>query len=87
MIESVGPLTFNQVMGVALGGTLAAAYPMIESAISSGFKIDPSLLQPAPQQPVAPAQAPPASEPKPAPATPAPAPEKPATPAPAPPQL
>ena len=45
LIESVGPLTFNQVAIVAIGGTVAATLPLIENAISGGLNLDPSLLQ------------------------------------------
>jgi hypothetical protein len=82
LIESVGPLTFNQVVGVTVGGVFAAAFPMIENAVSGGLKLDPNLLQLNPQQPVAPADEPPKSETKPEPAPSAPAPEKPNTPSP-----
>jgi hypothetical protein len=68
LIESVGPLTFNQVAGVTIGGVLAAALPMIENAVSGGLKLDPNLLQLNPQQPVAPTDEPPKSEAKPEPA-------------------
>jgi hypothetical protein len=45
LVESVGTLTFNQVLLGAIGGSVAAAFPMIESALGSGMKLDPSLLQ------------------------------------------
>ena len=45
LVESVGPLTFNQVIGVSIGGVLAAALPAIENAFSGGLKLDPNLLQ------------------------------------------
>lgn len=87
LIESVGPLTFNQVVGVTLGGVLAAAFPMIENAVSGGLKLDPSLLQLTQPQPVPPSDQPPKDAAKPE-STPAePAPEKPATPSPTAPQL
>ena len=50
LVESVGPLTFNQVAVVAIGGTVAAAFPMIENAISGGLNLDPNLLQLAPAE-------------------------------------
>ena len=67
LIESVGPLTFNQVVGVTLGGAIAAAFPMIENAISGGLKLDSTLLQQPPPQPVPPVDEPPKREAKPAP--------------------
>jgi hypothetical protein len=76
LIESVGPLTFNQVVGVTLGGVFAAAFPMIENAVSGGLKLDPNLLQLNPQQPIAPTDEPPKSETKPEPPPATPAPEK-----------
>jgi len=68
LVESVGPLTFNQVAVVAIGGTVAAALPMIENAISGGLNLDPNLLQQAPAKQVPPATPPPKQEPEPAPA-------------------
>jgi len=76
LIESVGPLTFNQVVGVTLGGVFAAAFPMIENAVSGGLKLDPNLLQLNPQQPIAPTDEPPKSETKPEPPPATPTPEK-----------
>jgi len=87
LIESVGPLTFNQVVGVALGGAVVAAFPMIENAVSGGLKLDPSSLQLTPPASVPPQNQPPNTPSEPAPADPAAQPEKPA-PAPSPaPQL
>jgi len=60
LVESVGPLTFNQVIGVSIGGAIAAAFPMIENAVAGGLKLDPSLLQAPQPQPVQPAAPPPA---------------------------
>jgi hypothetical protein len=80
LIESVGPLTFNQVFGVTVGGAIAAAFPMIENALSGGLKLDPSLLQMAPPAAVPPAKTPPPADQKPDGADPAPPPEKPAGP-------
>jgi hypothetical protein len=78
LIESVGPLTFNDVLGVALGAAVYEALPMIEKTVSGGLNLDPNLLQlPAPSA-VPPANATPAPGPQPArdksvvPATPAP---------------
>jgi len=51
LVESVGTLTFNQVIIAALGGGIAAAFPMIESTLNSGLKLDPELLQLAPPAP------------------------------------
>ena len=87
LVESVGPLTFNQVAIMAIGGTVATALPLIESAISGGLNLDPNLLQPAPPKPVPTVPQPPDQEPKPAPPEPAPEPEKTAPPAPPAPQL
>lgn len=87
LIESVGTLTFNQVMIGVVGGAVAAAFPMIENSLAGGFKLDPNTFQLTPpatespeKQPEAPSQTPP---PNPA----IPAPETPAKPAPAAPQL
>ena len=85
LIESVGPLTFNQVAGVAVGGALVAAFPMIESTLSSGMKLDPSLLQLTQPQPVPPNDQPPKTESETVPPPSAPEPAKPtSTPTPAP---
>ena len=46
LVESSGTLTFNQVLIAAIGGGVAAAFPMIESTLSNGLKIDPNLLPP-----------------------------------------
>jgi hypothetical protein len=59
LMESVGPLTFQQILIGGLGGALTAAFPMIENAMAGGLKLDPSLLQmkpggPAPALPGAP---------------------------------
>ena len=61
LVQSVGTLTFNQVLLAAIGGGVAAAYPMIESALTGDLKLDPTLLggpTPAapPQKAPAPAQ-------------------------------
>jgi|GEM_PF-380850 len=45
LVESVGTLTFNQVLVGTVGGALIAAYPMIESTLGSGFKLDPNTFQ------------------------------------------
>jgi hypothetical protein len=82
LVESVGPLTFNQVLGVSIGGAVAAALPTIEAAMGSGFKLDPNTLQLAPPKQVPPATpppAPPAGPDSPAPTTSV---DKPPTPAP-----
>lgn len=73
LIESVGTLTFNQVLVGTVGGAVAAAFPMIESALGSGMKLDPNLLlNPGAPKPAAPApQKAPAPEGEPAPAAPA----------------
>jgi len=87
LIESVGPLTFNQVVGVTLGGALVAAYPMIESTLSGGLKLDPSQMQLLQPKQVPPTDQPPKTESETVPPPAAPEPAKPA-PAPAPsPQL
>jgi hypothetical protein len=59
LMESVGPLTFQQLLVGGLGGALTAAFPMIENAMAGGLKLDPNLLQmkpgtPAPASPAAP---------------------------------
>jgi hypothetical protein len=54
LVESVGTLTFNQVMIGVVGGAVAAAFPMIESSLAGGLKIDPNTLQITPPAPVAP---------------------------------
>jgi len=45
LMESVGPLTFHQILIGGLGGGLTAAFPMIENAMAGGLKLDPSLFQ------------------------------------------
>ena len=45
LVESVGTLTFNQVLVATVGTAVAAAFPMIESALGSGFKLDPGTFQ------------------------------------------
>ncbi len=66
LIESVGTLTFNQVLVGTVGGAVAAAYPMIASALAGGLNLDPSLLlNPAPAIPPVPANPPPAAAPVP----------------------
>ncbi|HSI14174.1 MAG TPA: DUF3352 domain-containing protein [Chthoniobacter sp.] len=82
LIQSVGPLTFNQVVGVTLGGVLAAAFPMIENAVSGGLKLDPSLLQLTQPQPVPPTDTPSKDSVKPDPAPADPAADKPVKPSP-----
>ncbi len=62
LIESIGTLTFNQVLVAAIGGGVAAAFPMIESTLSGGLKLDPITLglpqpAPAPEPPTTPAPA------------------------------
>ena len=54
LVESSGTLTFNQVAMAAIGGGVAMAYPMIESTLSSGLKLDADLLAPPPPPPPAP---------------------------------
>jgi len=44
LVESVGTLTFNQVLVGTVGAAVVAAYPMIESSLGSGFKFDPNTL-------------------------------------------
>ena len=60
LVESVGPLTFNQVIGLSVGGAIAAALPTIESTLGGSFKLDPSSLQLTPPQSVPPAKQAPA---------------------------
>jgi hypothetical protein len=49
LVESVGTLTFNQLLFGIVGGSVAAAFPMIENALAGGLKLDPSsLLSPTP---------------------------------------
>jgi hypothetical protein len=45
LVESVGPLTFNQVIGLSVGGAIAAAFPSIESALGGSIKLDPNSIQ------------------------------------------
>jgi hypothetical protein len=45
LVESVGTLTFNQVLIGTVGGAVAAAFPMIESALAGGLKLDPNTFQ------------------------------------------
>jgi len=72
LIESVGTLTFNQVLVGTIGGAAAAAFPMIENALAGGMKLDPnSLLNPAAALSNPAPQTIPASESEPAPAAPA----------------
>ncbi len=62
LIESTGTLTFNQVLVAAIGGGLAAAFPIIEASLKEG--LDPkTLLPPAPTPPVPPTPAPPTPAP------------------------
>lgn len=70
LVESVGTLTFNQVMVGVVGGAVAAAFPMIESSLAGGLKIDPNTLQitpPAPPAAVAPEKPPQDAAPAPVP--------------------
>ncbi len=66
LVQSVGTLTFNQVLIAAIGGGIYAAFPMLEETLNSGLKLDPTLLptaQPpasAPTEPEPAAPAPPA---------------------------
>jgi hypothetical protein len=79
LVESVGTLTFNQVIIGTVGGVVAAAFPMIENAFAGGLKLDPSILS---LTPSAPTPAPPSENP-PVPPVPEPAisaPEPPVTP-------
>jgi hypothetical protein len=62
LMESVGPLTFHQILIGGLGSGLTAAFPMIENAMAGGLKLDPNLLQ---MKPGAPAPALPAAPPAP----------------------
>jgi hypothetical protein len=78
LIESVGPLTFNQVIGLSLGGVIATALPAIENAVAGGFKLDPNTLQLPPPSVVKPAATPEPATPKPDPSDSAPAGDKPA---------
>jgi hypothetical protein len=55
LIESVGTLTFNQVLAGTIGGAVAAAFPMIENALSGGLKLDPNMFQLAPPSGATPA--------------------------------
>ena len=48
LVESSGTLTFNQVLIGAIGGGVAAAFPLIESTLSAGLKLDADLLAPPP---------------------------------------
>lgn len=69
LIESVGTLTFNQVLMAAIGGGVAAAYPMIESTLKDGLNLDPNTLGLPPLTTPAPVS-PPAAAPAPAPVVP-----------------
>jgi hypothetical protein len=64
LVESVGPLTFNQVIGLSVGGAIAAAYPTITAAMGGGLKLDPNLLQLPQKQSVPPAKTAPSAPPK-----------------------
>ncbi len=44
LIESVGTLTFNQLLIGMVGGTVAYAYPMLGN-LGAGFKLDPNTFQ------------------------------------------
>ncbi len=88
LIESVGTLTFNQVFVGVLGGAVAAAFPMIESAFAGGLNFDPSTFQLTSPGGTPPApSAPPKNEPQYAEPPPASAVESPAEAAPTEPQL
>jgi hypothetical protein len=65
LVESVGTLTFNQVLVGAVGGTVAAAYPLIKNALAGGLKLDPSTFS-LPPPSGAPTSPPPAPTPTPA---------------------
>jgi hypothetical protein len=54
LVESVGALTFNQVLVGAVGGAVVAAFPMIENALAGGIKLDPSTFMPSPAAPAVP---------------------------------
>lgn len=54
LVESVGSLTFNQVLVATVGGAAAAAFPMIEKTLADGFKLDAATLLPSPPAPPAP---------------------------------
>jgi hypothetical protein len=45
LIESVGPLTFNDVLGVTLGAAVVEALPLLEKTFSNGLNLDPNALQ------------------------------------------
>lgn len=45
LVESVGTLTFNQLFFGIAGGSIAAAFPMIENSLASGLKLDPNTFQ------------------------------------------
>jgi hypothetical protein len=64
LVESVGPLTFNQVIGLSVGGAIAAALPTIEAAMGSGLKLDPNTLQLSQPQSVPPVKPAPPVSPK-----------------------
>ena len=66
LVQSVGTLTFNQVLIAAISGGIYAAYPMIESTLSSGLKLDPTLLPMAQPPAPTPAETEPAAPPPPA---------------------
>ena len=65
LVQSVGTLTFNQVLIGAIGGGIYSAYPMIESTLANGLKLDPGIFPTAPPPP--PDPAPDASPPPPQP--------------------
>ncbi len=86
LMESTGPLTFDQIVVMALGGAGVAAFPMIEQTMQNGGGLlPPSLLPTAPAQSPLPASPAPGSSAAPAnpaaPAAPAPAIAPPAAPA------
>jgi hypothetical protein len=67
LIESVGPVTFNEVGLLVAGAAAGAAFPMIQNAVSSGIKLDPGLLQGSPLQQLAPKEEAPKPDAAPAP--------------------
>jgi hypothetical protein len=58
LIESTGTLTFNQVLVAAIGGSVAAAFPMIQNSLNGDLKIDPVTGLPTLPQPATPAPVP-----------------------------
>jgi hypothetical protein len=44
LIESVGPLTFNQVLAIAAAGAIATALPTVDAMLTKGGSFDPGAL-------------------------------------------